>query len=647
MYQDVTEPDDNPDAEDAAPDLQRRDLVIALVRLTQELSHLPSADEINEHGEYRHQRYRQEFGDLFNAYQAAGILPDDLTRQDFYGEQDLESKTEDEAKPEEASESESRSEQEEGIAEPEEPEKDEPGSEPVEIDVTEFDVDRPNYHFPDNFDEVDLIEEIQRFTDLIEEPPTEELVNAYGRFPTDAYQQAFGSWENSLEAAGYDPADLPDWSRRKYTNVEVLDGIRAVAAELGRPPMTTEVGDFVEFSGGLGSTRFGSWATALELAGLDPSERPSADPDRDQEAESPEESPHLWSEGSQQEQSKLTATETIEEDTSEDPATLDQKEPSRQELLDEIKRLDASLDRIPYESDIDQDGRFTAYTYRDRFGSWDEALEAAGIDKEAVLLEDMQQVADTVDGDLTQPAMNEHGKYSASMAARFFGSWSGAKERLEEWEASKPEEDADEMESVETDASSRDVDRPSFDVPAEVDESDLVDEIQRFADIIDEPPTEELVVAYGRYPADEYRNAFGSWDAALEIAGLDPDDIPDWNARSHTNVEVLDGLRAVADELGRAPTTTEAENHVEFSPGLASLRFGSWGDALETAGLDPSERPSVQDTGSADSTDTADVDAGETVESDDDGGEDGDPIGSVIDDTLESMLLSDDDDSPV
>jgi hypothetical protein len=434
-HPDVTEPDDNPDAEDAAPDLQRRDLVIALVTLTQEMGHLLSADEINEHGEYRHQRYREQFGDLFNAYQAAGILPDDVTRQDFYGEEEPESESEGEAE--------------------------------------------------------------------------------------------------------------------------------------------------------------------------------------------------------------------AEEDTSETPGTSDQTEPSRQELLDEIKRLDASLDRIPYESDIDQDGRFTAYTYCDRFGSWDEALEAAGIDKEAVLLEDMQQVADTVDGDLTQPAMNEHGKYSASMAARFFGSWSEAKERLEEWEASKPEEDADKTESVKADASSGDVDRPNFDVTADVDKSDLVDEIQRFADIIDEPPTEELVVAYGRYPADEYRKAFGSWDAVLETAGLNADDIPDWTARSNTNVEVLDGLRAVADELGRAPTTTEARKHVDFSPGLASLRFGSWGDALETAGLDPSERPSVQDNDSADSADTETTAISETADSDDEGSEDDDPIGSVIDDTLENMLLSDDDDSPV
>ncbi len=190
---------------------------------------------------------------------------------------------------------------------------------------------------------------------------------------------------------------------------------------------------------------------------------------------------------------------------------------------------------------------------------------------------------------------------------------------------------------------------PGDSVPSEQIEpshQELLDEIQRFADIIDEPPTERLVVAYGRYPADEYKQAFGSWSAALETAGLDPDDIPDWNARSHTNVEVLDGLRVVADELGRTPTTTEVENHVEFSPGLVSFRFGSWGDALETAGLDPSERSSVEDTGSADSTDTADEDTGETIESDDDGGENNGPIGSVIDDTLENMLLSDDD-SPV
>jgi len=654
VYQDVTGTDNEPDE---APDLQRRDLVIALVTLTQELGHLPTADEINEHCEYRHQRYRQEFGDLFNAYLEAGILPDDVTRTDFYGEEPAESSEPKESEaqstaetsPEFEQDTEPESTHEEEAAELAETdeyvEDEEVEQEPIEVDASVVDVDRPSFDAPEDIQESDLVREIQRFANLIGEPPTEELVEAYGRFPINAYREAFGSWENSLEAAGCDLADLPDWSLRKYTNVEVLDGIRAVAAELGRPPMTTEVGDFVEFSGGLGSTRFGSWGTALELAGLDPSERPSADPnaDRKSEAESIENYLQPPSEKSQQEQSEPSATEITEEEVSEDPATANQTEPSRQELLDEIKRLDDALDRIPYQSDIDQDRRFTTYTYRDRFGSWDEALEAAGIDKEAMLLEDMQQVAGTVDGDLSQPAMNEHGKYSASMAARFFGSWSDAKERLKEWEASKDEQDASTTEPIDIDTSSTDMDRPSFDVPTDTDESDLVAEIQRFAEIIDEPPTEELVVAYGRYPADAYREAFGSWDAALETAGLDPNDIPDWNARSQTNVDILDGLRAVADELGHAPTTTKTGNHVDFSPGLASLRFGSWSDALEAAGLDPSERSNVQDTESGGQKD-------ETAEDreleDDDGGDDGedDPIGSVIDDTLENMLLSDDED---
>jgi flagellin-like hook-associated protein FlgL len=430
--------------------------MIALVTLTQELGHLPTVDEINEHGEYRHQRYREEFGDLFNAYQAAGILPDDVTRADFYGEEPAEPSEPDESEAEPTSKSKTRSE----------------------------------------------------------------------------------------------------------------------AAQ---------------------------------------------EPDSEGEAEA-------------------------EKDTSQASATSTETDPSRQELLDEIKRLDASLDRIPYQSDVNQDGRFTAYTFRDRFGSWDEALEAAGIDKEAVLVEDMQQVADTVDGDISQPAMNEHGKYSASMAARFFGSWSDAKERFEEWEASKDEQDVSAAESADIDTSSTDLDRPGFDVPADINESDLVAEIQRFAEIIDEPPTKELVVTYGRYPADAYREAFGSWDSALETAGYDPEDIPDWDARSQTNTEIMDGLRAVADELGHAPTTTETGNHVDFSPGLASLRFGSWSDALETAGLDPSERSSVQD---RDASEQEDETADDRESVDDVGGDEKekhDPIGSVIDDTLENMLLSDDED---
>jgi hypothetical protein len=158
-----------------------------------------------------------------------------------------------------------------------------------------------------------------------------------------------------------------------------------------------------------------------------------------------------------------------------------------------------------------------------------------------------------------------------------------------------------------TGATSVDVDCAEFGAPSDVDESDLCDEIRQFAEVVSKSPTEDLVVAYGRYPADAYQTTFGSWEAALDAAGCDPDDVPNQSARSKTNVDVLDEIRAVAEELGRAPTTTETGERVDFSPGLASLRFGSWEAALETAGLEPPEQHSARDGAPASSADGENV----------------------------------------
>ena len=287
IYQDVTQPGDNIEAEDETPDLQLRDLVIALVTLTQELGHLPSANEINKHGEYRHQRYREEFGDLFNAYQAAGLLPKDMAQADFYGKGTAETDKYEESESESMLMSEPTSdpgveqEDDEEVTEPAESDEKDEGNESqrlsIDIDESEVDIDRPSFEVIADVDEADLANEVKRFADIINEPPTKELVVEYGRFPADEYQEAFGSWDAGLENAGYDPSNMPYWSGRSHTNVDILDGIRAVAAELERAPTTTETGKLVDFSPGLASLRFGSWGNALETAGLDPSERSSVE----------------------------------------------------------------------------------------------------------------------------------------------------------------------------------------------------------------------------------------------------------------------------------------------------------------------------------------------------------------------------------
>jgi hypothetical protein len=299
LYQDVTRPEDDPEEE---PDLQRRDLLIALVTLTQELGHLPSAENINDHGEYAHQRYKVEFGDLYTAYQEAGLLPDDMTRADFYDEETAppdptaEEGSEGEVEEpnlEQVPESDTDLEQaeEEGEEEASEPsDGEDDADEPVEINISNRNVDRPDFEVPDNYGVDDLISEIQRFAKLLNEPPTEELVTAYGPFSSEDYRDAFESWTAALETAGRDPDNLPDWSRRGYTNVEILDVIRIVANEFGRPPTTIETGKRAEFSYGLGSVRFGSWAATLETAGLDPSERPGVDVNKSVEVDSGDDS---------------------------------------------------------------------------------------------------------------------------------------------------------------------------------------------------------------------------------------------------------------------------------------------------------------------------------------------------------------------
>lgn len=463
------------DAENGTVDLQQRDLVIALVALTQQLGHLPDSDEINEHCEYRYQRYQEEFGDLFKAYSEAGILPDDVTRSDFYREELAESPGKDMGQPECETEF-GQDEEQDSTETPEASghvEVAESGEAETKTDVSDLDVDRPNFEAEEDFDESELIYEIQRFGDIIDEPPTEELVVQYGRYPARSYENRFGSWETALEVSRYDPADLPDWSRRKFTNVEILDVVRAVADELGHPPTTIETAERAPFSSGLASIRFGGWATTLKLVGLDPSKRPSVESGDDVE---PEETPseqdgeaitHSGDSPTDRPNFRSTTGDKSINTQEKIPIESLQDSRSRETLLEELERMNESLDRIPFPSDMNKDGAFSAHDYQEEFQSWDAALEAIGVDKEAELLGELQRVTNKLGKKPTQQDMSEHGTYSFGMYANFFGSWSGAKDRLEDQESSPDspnEEPRGQEEEQKTDAEGDGHDEPIWSV---------------------------------------------------------------------------------------------------------------------------------------------------------------------------------------
>jgi len=113
--------------------------------------------------------------------------------------------------------------------------------------------------------------------------------------------------------------------------------------------------------------------------------------------------------------------------------------PSRQALINEIQRLDDGENLVPYASEMDSDGAYKSYDCLQEFGSWDEALEAAGIDKRERLLEELRRVRDEL-GQLPKTTeMNHHGRVSAGMYANFFGSWTEATSLIDAREESTNE----------------------------------------------------------------------------------------------------------------------------------------------------------------------------------------------------------------
>jgi len=206
----------------------------------------------------------------------------------------------------------------------------------------------------------------------------------------------------------------------------------SVAQSVGHLPDRQDIEKYSEFSPDRYQLEFGDLFQACEEAGIVPDDVTKSDYEASIEA---------------RRQKKDEDTEDDEEEGSDvEDSGSSEDSPSDAELIEELQWVDEMAEKIPYPSNMNDEGAFAAHTYQERFGSWDKALDVAGIDKEQELLEDMQRVADEVEEDMKQEDMNEYGVYSSSMAARSFGSWSEAKERFQEWNAGQDNEEEDSSE---------------------------------------------------------------------------------------------------------------------------------------------------------------------------------------------------------
>ena len=182
-----------------------------------------------------------------------------------------------------------------------------------------------------------------------------------------------------------------------------------------------------------------------------------------------------------------------------EPDTTRYKIPTS-DLIDELLRVADEVGGTPTKTDIDELGAYSAKTYRDRFGSWNAALEAAGlelnhemnIDRDA-LIDELLRVADEVGGPPTVADMNELGAYSVHPYKNHFGSWNAA--------LTEAGLELNKVWNIDRDA--------------------MIDELLRLADEVGGPPTRGDMNELGAYSAQTYHNHFGSWTKALYTAEFD------------------------------------------------------------------------------------------------------------------------------
>lgn len=103
----------------------------------------------------------------------------------------------------------------------------------------------------------------------------------------------------------------------------------------------------------------------------------------------------------------------------------------REDLLAEIDRL-ADGDDPPSATDMRADGEYAEVTYQNRFGSWVAALEAAGYNAPKQqftaeeLIEDLQAFAEELGHSPSSYEMDNDGPHAPHTYRREFGSWDEA-----------------------------------------------------------------------------------------------------------------------------------------------------------------------------------------------------------------------------
>jgi len=176
---------------------------------------------------------------------------------------------------------------------------------------------------PKRIPDAELLDGIRDLADELGEAPTKEQMNDMGDYGKNTYDNHFGSWTDAVREAGHTP-------QRDYNvaREDLLKELQRLRRLIGDTPRQQDMNELGSYSAQMYRRRFDSWNNALEEVGFSPNRRDGI-PDS--------------------------------------------------ELVEYLKTFREQLGRVPRIKDMTQHGDFAVNNYARRYGSWNQALEEAGM----------------------------------------------------------------------------------------------------------------------------------------------------------------------------------------------------------------------------------------------------------------------------
>jgi hypothetical protein len=133
----------------------------------------------------------------------------------------------------------------------------------------------------------DIKADIRSVANKLGHAPTSKEQREHGEFAVKQAQNRFGSWNEALQAVGFEPH-----LRKHIPEDALLAEIHELVDRLGRTPTASDMKQYGQFSHRPYFSRWNGWQAAVRAAGYEPVGRPSG-PDNHKWKESPT---HEWRE---------------------------------------------------------------------------------------------------------------------------------------------------------------------------------------------------------------------------------------------------------------------------------------------------------------------------------------------------------------